>query len=225
MPAARRPKAHSSDPPRARKARGLGHERPDEILAAAKEMFLAEGYERVTTRALAARVGLSQTGLYVYFKTKEEILDALCQRTYAETLKDLQRIEAEIPDDLERFRAMARTIIDSGLRGPKEYQIIYMTPRRLLHGPKDARGPREQMSRGIQIVLWQQDLVGRLIAAGVFRKADPVVASQVALATIHGLISRMVAWPDFPWADRKTLIESHIETLILGLKGAPDRGK
>jgi AcrR family transcriptional regulator len=225
MPAARRPKAPSSDPPRARKARGLGHERPDEILAAAKEMFLAEGYERVTTRALAARVGLSQTGLYVYFKTKEEILDALCQRTYQETLEDLRRIEAEIPDDLERFRAMARAIIESGLRAPKEYQIIYMTPRRLLHGPEDAHGPREQMSRGIQIVLWQQDLVGRLIDAGVFRRAKRVVVTQVALATIHGLISRMVAWPDFPWPDREELIEAHIETLILGLKAPSARGK
>ena len=46
-----------------RKARGHGHERRSEILSAAKQLFISEGYETVTTRQLAERVGLSQTGL------------------------------------------------------------------------------------------------------------------------------------------------------------------
>ena len=46
-----------------RKPKGSGQERRGEILAAATELFAAEGYGRVTTRALAERVGISQTGL------------------------------------------------------------------------------------------------------------------------------------------------------------------
>ncbi len=53
----RRPPA----PPR--KPRGHGHERRSEILTAAKQLFISEGYETVTTRQLAERVGISQTGL------------------------------------------------------------------------------------------------------------------------------------------------------------------
>ena len=45
--------------------------------AAATELFASEGYGRVTTRELAKRVGISQTGLYIYFRTKEEILLAV----------------------------------------------------------------------------------------------------------------------------------------------------
>ena len=206
-----------SAPPRRRKPRGQGHERPDEILDAAKAMFLAEGFEAVTTRKLAARVGLSQTGLYVYFKSKEEILDALCQRTYAATLARYRQIEAEHPDDLDRFKAMLRWTVEQGLAAPEEYQIIYMRPRRLFHGPEEAAKPPEAQSRGAQIVLWQMALVRRLIEAGVFRKMSPTVAGQVAMTAPHGLVARRIAWPDFPWADTQRLTDELVETVTQGL--------
>jgi hypothetical protein len=38
------------------------------FLAAAKDLFIREGYEKVTTLQLAERAGLSQTGLYVSFE-------------------------------------------------------------------------------------------------------------------------------------------------------------
>jgi AcrR family transcriptional regulator len=206
---------------RTRKPRGQGHERPEEILAAAKEMFVTEGFEAVTTRKLAARVGLSQTGLYVYFKSKEDILDALCQRTYAATLERYRQIDAEFPDDLDRFKAMVRWTVDSGLAAPDEYQIIYMTRRRLLHGAEESKKPPEERSRGAQVVSWQMALVGRLIERGVFRPMSRTVAGQLAITLPHGLVARLVAWPDFPWADRSKLADALVETLTRGLLAAP----
>jgi AcrR family transcriptional regulator len=213
MPAAR--------PKRTRKPRGQGHERPDEILAAAKQMFVTEGFEAVTTRKLAAKVGLSQTGLYVYFKSKDEILDALCQRTYAATLARFRQIEAEHADDLDRFCAMLRWTVEQALSAPEEYQIIYMTRRRLLHGPEEAQKPAGEQSRGAQIVLWQMALTRRLIEAGVFRPMSATVAGQLALTLPHGLAARIVAWPEFPWAERGRLIEELVETVTRGLLAKP----
>ena len=180
-------------------------------------MFLTEGFETFTTRRLAERVGLSQTGLNVYFKTKDEILDAICQRTYEATLRRYRRIEAEYAADLDRFRAMPRYSIEAGLAAPEEYQIIYMTRRKLLHGAEELANPTEQQSRGVRIVVWQRDLVARLIASGAFRPMDLVVAVQIVLAAPHGLVSRLIAWPDFPWADREILADALIETFTTGL--------
>ncbi|ETR78939.1 hypothetical protein X566_03205 [Afipia sp. P52-10] len=211
-------------PARTRKARGLGYERPDEILAAAKDMFLHEGYHAVTTRRLAERVGLSQAGLYVYFKSKDEILDALCQKTYEATLQRYREIDETYDDDLDRLRAIIRSDIEAGLDHPDEYQIIYMTRRSLLHG-KDIQRPFEQQSRGVQVVMWQSRLVERLIKRGVFRRMSLKVASQIVLAMPHGLTAKLIAWPDFPWADRKTLIAATTETLIAGLLAPGASGK
>ena len=41
---------------------------------------MSEGYETVTTRQLAQRAGISQPGLYLYFRNKEEILTELATR-------------------------------------------------------------------------------------------------------------------------------------------------
>src|SRR5271166_4928450 len=49
---------------RARKPRGQGATRRGEILAAAKSLFLEEGFERTTMRRIAAVVGISSTALY-----------------------------------------------------------------------------------------------------------------------------------------------------------------
>ncbi|MDX2234414.1 MAG: TetR/AcrR family transcriptional regulator [Hyphomonadaceae bacterium] len=200
----------------ARKPRGQGHERVEEILAIAKAMFLAEGFDAVTTRRLAERVGLSQAGLYVYFKSKEEILDALCQRAYETTLSAFRRIEEEVSDDLERFRRTLRVFVEIGLDHPEEYQIIYMRPRALLYGLGEGPGRGARESRGVQVVRWQHDLVRRLIRTGVFRTMNAKVACQVALFAPHGLIAKLIAWPDFPWAQRDALIDATIECLVAG---------
>lgn len=42
-----------------RKKRGEGHTRREEILQAAKELFLEQGYEATTIRRIADRVGVS----------------------------------------------------------------------------------------------------------------------------------------------------------------------
>src|SRR5262245_65030778 len=96
---------------RQRKSRGLGHERRDEILAAAKELFIAEGYETVTTRKLAESAALSQTSLYVYFKSKEEIMDALCRATFAQLAQGISRVDAESTGFKEIMRRILRVSI------------------------------------------------------------------------------------------------------------------
>src|SRR3546814_997260 len=55
------PMGRTQERPRARKPRGQGHERVEEILAAAKALYAEGGYEFTPTRRIAGRVGVSQT--------------------------------------------------------------------------------------------------------------------------------------------------------------------
>jgi len=56
-------------------ARGAAARR--RILAAALELFLAEGFEAATVRAIGERAGVSDSALYYYFENKASILQAL----------------------------------------------------------------------------------------------------------------------------------------------------
>lgn len=56
----------------------------EEIVDAAKELLREEGRIAFSTRKLAARVGLSVMGIYTYFKSKEDILDAVADSYFSE---------------------------------------------------------------------------------------------------------------------------------------------
>ena len=85
----------STAAPGTRKKRGEGHTRRDEILWAAKTLFLKEGYEATTIRRIADVVGVSAPALYLYFRDKEAIMLALCDQTFGGLVERMAMIEKE----------------------------------------------------------------------------------------------------------------------------------
>lgn len=65
----------------------------DRIIGAAGELVDAEGLEAVSTRRLAAALGVSGPSLYNHFRTKDEILDAVADAVSARV--DLSMFEAD----------------------------------------------------------------------------------------------------------------------------------
>ena len=138
-----------------RKPRGLGHQRRAEILAAAKQLFLKQGYENFTTRKLAARVGLSQTGVYVYFKSKEEILDAVCRSTFEGLAQRIRAMSAESKDSPDAIRRLLKAYVEFGLQHPDEYQLTFMVGNSApkFTRRKDLSQPFELQGIGVQCFL------------------------------------------------------------------------
>lgn len=64
----------------ARKRRSPG-ERHDEIVRAAITLFARQGFERTTTKEIAAEAGISEGTIYKYFTSKQEILFAFIAPT------------------------------------------------------------------------------------------------------------------------------------------------
>src|SRR5579859_5270420 len=81
-----------------RKARGSGHERLGEILAAARALFLEHGAENVSTRKIAERVGISQTALFAYYKTKDDILAQLVRDAFQELDRAIAEVDRTATD-------------------------------------------------------------------------------------------------------------------------------
>src|SRR5689334_4199179 len=107
-------------PPRTRKPRGQGASRRAEILAAAKRLFLEEGFERTTMRRIAAMVGVSSTALYVYFADKEAILHAIAEQTFEDLLACLEASPPAAASPVDRFRAGLRAYVTFGRSRPDE---------------------------------------------------------------------------------------------------------
>src|ERR1700733_14616926 len=95
------------DPQRGRKRKGEGLQRRAEILDAAKQLFVEEGYAATTIRRIAAKLGVSSTALYVYFPDKDATLVEICDVTFAGLIAELDEVRRNATDPLD---ALARCL-------------------------------------------------------------------------------------------------------------------
>lgn len=61
----------------------------ENILNTAKQLFYEQGYAETTTRQIAEKLGISQSNLFYYFKTKDDILKTLMQIYYKNLSKQI----------------------------------------------------------------------------------------------------------------------------------------
>lgn len=207
-----------------RKHKGFGEERRAEILAAAIDSFATEGYASVTTRALAAKAGLSQTGLYLYFKTKEDVLRAIGEATHEALIVAFDEAAAGARAPGEKMRKLLRAYVDFGLARPAEYQLTFTVgPDALAPIAKDFSRPGERQTAGERSFLCFRNHLAALKPAGVIGDLDPMVAAQILWLAGHGAVSLLVSRKLFPWVDRELLIEVLLDVLTKGLLGAEKR--
>jgi len=213
------PRKHARRSTSRRKPKGAGHERRAEILAAAKELFLKEGYETVTTRKLAQRVGISQTGLYLYFRNKEAIYDELCARTFAQLTDRLEEVALSTGASERGLQRIIEAYIHFGLAHPDEYQLTFMVthPNLVASHIKDMSLAIEKQGPGMRSFLRFRDRIAWLAAAGQLSADDVTLVAQTVLVAAHGLVAFLIARPWYPWVEREKLIDRLVMTVVAGL--------
>jgi len=180
-----------------------------EILDAARELFVKEGYRNVSLRKIARRIGYTPMAIYLHFADKADILDCICEETFTGFLAEAERREPPegVPaEPRERLEASLRAFIEFGLAHPHHYQLTFMTPP---HEPL-ALGRRKQIGEAAY---------GRLRAQVAASLSDPQraridldVATQVIWSSVHGLISLLIARPNFHWQERRLLIDGVVRS-------------
>ena len=124
----------------ARKAKGSGHFRRAEILAAAERIFLECGYEGATIRKIADAVGVSSTALYMHFRDKNQILVEICEAAFGKLLAQNTEIAALRMDPVARVRLMLDAYMNFALENANAYQLIFCSTH-----PALAEGERESV--------------------------------------------------------------------------------
>jgi AcrR family transcriptional regulator len=206
-----------------RKSRGSGHERLGEILAAAKQLFLEQGAENVTTRKIAERVGISQTALFSYYKTKDDILAQLIRDAFQDLARAFQESERAASDTRDWLRRCIQGYIAFGLEHPDEYRLAFMTIKsyRRPANAEQKEEPGEGYRAGVPVFMQLERHVREGMAEGVIRSdlGSSMAVAQALWASIHGLVAILIARPKphFPWEDLSTLIHVETEMLLSGL--------
>lgn len=184
-----------------------------EILDAARDLFVREGFENISMRKIADQIEYSPTTIYLYFRDKADLLDCICEETLAKLDRKLTSIEHTTDDPLESLRKGLRAYIDFGLKHPNDYRVAFMTEVKEFTGPENC--PRCHVA-GQKAFDHMRTGVRQCIEAGVFAPRDPETVSQALWAAIHGITALLITRCRFSWVDQQVLIDTLIDTLIDG---------
>lgn len=179
------------------------------ILKAARGTLIRGGYSGFSMRKLAEKIGCSPGTIYLYFRSKEHLVDCLVEEAFDKLLDILDEAhDSEKP--VRSLRNKLRAYVDFGLRFPNHYHLAFvMRPTGRAVTTQVRPHPSFDVLR---------DAVRRCVDQKRFPGPDVETTSQVLWTAIHGVTSLLIVLPKFPWVDQEELIDSVIDNAIAGLR-------
>ena len=181
-------------------------ERHQAIIAAARELAEAEGWDAVTTRRLAERVEYSQPVLYSHFDGRDAIVRAVAIQGFDELASQLRlaRLAANGP------RAAARALCDAYMRfaadQPALYQAMFVLPTDVKFAsdetPLPLRAGFEEFVRAVRPY-----------------GAQPERDAEVLWSALHGMAA-LSQGGRIPASGRDARLDLLVERLVAGRPGS-----
>lgn len=199
--------------PKARREREKEQLR-QEILDAARELFIKEGYENVSMRRIADKIEYSPTTIYLYFEDKTELFFAICDETWGKLYRKLEVIDQKYTDPVERLKVGGRAYVEFGLKHPNHYRLIFNSHPPLHLGKENYL---RAGSMGLKTYDQMRRQVAECVEKKLFKETDADAISQMLWATLHGVTSLLITKPDFPWVKKEKLIELTVNCPIDGM--------
>ena len=181
------------------------------IIDAARELFIHQGVEAVTMRAIATKIGYSATSLYLYFSDREQLLRAVVD---TDVLKLAQALKSTltIADPLQRFLQFAQHYVQFALTNPNHYRMMFMTQ----HPPCDPAFSSIEQNNPEQDAYSQLiDVVTSAFEAGIFKPVftDATLIAQTTWAAMHGLCALQINMAEDAWINWRPL-ETRINAMV-----------
>ncbi len=112
-------------------------ERYELILATARQLAEAEGWDAVTTRRLAALIDYSQPVLYSHFKGKVDIMAAVATRGFEDLAARLGSQAANAAGAPDVLRNVCAAYLDFARTRPVVYEAMFVLPTKIKFASED----------------------------------------------------------------------------------------
>ena len=203
------------------KFRRRAEARPDEVLDAALDLFIEQGFAQTRVEDIAKRAGISKGGVYLYFESKEKILEGLVRRAIVPIANSALDFVKDFEGDPRPVITMVMKMLAGRFADPKIFSIPKLIFRELLGFPELAQMyRREVLDRVIPAI---EGVIARGIDQGYLRPVDPHLTIRsiigplmlhVAMAEIFGIVPEGGLHFD-------KMIDNHLTILFDGLSAPP----
>lgn len=169
-----------------------GENSAENILAAARKLFLTNGYDGVNLDRIAREAGVARQTLYNRFGSKENVFRAMLEYHWNQLNITLFLAEIDGPEGVSNAAHVLRSFAEMLLRFVQEtdqipvIRLVIAESRRLPWIAEDFyRVGKAPLLDALALVL------GRLVEKGSLHCADTVLAAH----QFFGLIQEMTLWP------------------------------
>ena len=195
--------------------------RPEEIVVAALETFSEQGYAAARLDEVARRAGVTKGTIYLYFKSKEDLFQAVVRQT---VVTKLAKAEQEVREyrgstpDLLRMLILGwwEAVGNTPLAGVAKLIVAEAT-----NFPEVTRFYHREVIRRGQTLFAQ--VLQRGVDSGEFRPVDipltvRLIIAPMLMAVVHSQsLYRCIREP----FDGERYVEAHLDMLLRGLAPAP----
>jgi AcrR family transcriptional regulator len=206
------------------KFRRRAEARPDEVLDAALDLFIENGFAATRVEDIAARAGLSKGAVYLYFPSKEAVLEGIVRRAIIPIATSALSFVAGYVGDPRVPITLAMKTLAVRLSDPKVMAIPKLMMREMINFPEfAAMYRREVLDHVIPALI---GLIRNGIAEGHLRPVDPemTVRSIVGPILMHVLMDEVFGIRPEGGLSVERLVENHLTILFDGLS-APNSDK
>jgi AcrR family transcriptional regulator len=159
-------------------------ERRQQILDAARILFVERGFLAARVEDVAGRAGLSKGAVYFYFPSKRALFDALAEQELTRTSSFLVQAEAAPIPAGQKLVLMARQYLEyfSGAKDPPRFFLL-MTEQAL----RDDLIRERVQAIHRRYVQGLANILAQGVAEGAFRPVDPESLSTLLKGLIDGI--------------------------------------
>jgi AcrR family transcriptional regulator len=194
---------------RRRAPRGAGDLLREEILDAATELLLETGHAKaVSIRSVAERVRVTPPSIYLHFKDKEALLDAVCARYFEKLDEEMQRAANGQTTALDVLRAIGQAYVRFALQTPELYRIATMSEGR--------PGSDVDVTLNSSAFAHMRAGVIAMMDEGIYVRHDPTRIALELWAAAHGVAALLIAKPHLPWGDVEAFTERVLKAVCCG---------
>ena len=202
--------------------RRRAQDRPDEILDAALSLFTAKGFGATKVEDVAAAAGLSKGTVYLYFPSKEALLEALVRRAVG-PVADLA--VARLSDRSGPPRQTITRVLQDVAAAMSDDGVVAVPLLVLREAPvlpHIAEVYRDAIL--LRVLPALAGLVADGIARGLLRPVDPDLAVRTIVGPLiaHMLLARVFGIAPQRGLDLDSLVETHLSIVFDGLSTRPE---
>lgn len=191
----------------------VSDERKSQILNAAEGVFTKKGFDEARMDDIAEETGLSKGTLYLYFKSKEELIIAILDRIFQGVFKQLDARQNDELSATEAIHQFTEEAIRDYKRMLRLLPIAYEFLALAFRNKVVQKALRQYLRRFMDVLV---PMIQRGIDSGEFRRVDP---QEVAIAVGAIYEGTVLLWVyDSTLIDMERHIRSGIGLLLEGIQ-------